>query len=57
MHVLHQVTGQRAGAQRVLLFDKGPLGGIGQVLDRLAAQDRQLSPTRVLRAQLPVSLG
>jgi hypothetical protein len=45
VHVFHQVSGQRTGQQGVLLFDKGAGGGIGQVLDGFAAQDRQFAPT------------
>lgn len=44
VHVLHQIAGQPAGEQCVLLFDEGTGGGIGQVLDGLASQNRQFSP-------------
>ncbi|MNF94464.1 hypothetical protein D3C84_771760 [compost metagenome] len=45
VHVLNQIPRQRTGQQCVLLFDKGAGSGIGQVLDGLAAQDRQFTST------------
>src|SRR5690606_40525640 len=41
MHVFHQIACELATEQCVLLFDEGAGGGIGQVLDSLAAEDRQ----------------
>ena len=43
--------------QGVLLFDKGASGGVGQVLNGLAAQNGQLAAFRVLRAELAIGLG
>ena len=54
VHVLDQIAVQGAGQQRVLLLDESPGRGVGQVLDGLAAQDRQLAPPGVARPQLPV---
>jgi hypothetical protein len=42
------------GQQRLLLFDEGVGGGVGQVLDGLAAQDCQLASAGVLRAELAI---
>ncbi|MNI76746.1 hypothetical protein D3C73_1329960 [compost metagenome] len=56
VHVLHQVTRQGAGQQRILLLDKGAGRGIGQVFDGLAAQDRQFAPPRILRAEQAIGL-
>ncbi|MNP47067.1 hypothetical protein D3C76_1411050 [compost metagenome] len=45
MHVLNQIALQVSRQQGILLFDKGAGGGIGQVLDGFAAQNRQLAST------------
>ena len=54
VHVFHQVALQGARQQRRLLLDEGVCGGVGQVLDGLAAQDRQFAPPGVQRTQLAV---
>lgn len=56
VHMLHQVSLQRAGQQGVLLFDKRLRSRIGQVLDGFATQDRQLASARVQWAQLAIGL-
>ncbi|MCY1435503.1 hypothetical protein D9M71_516000 [compost metagenome] len=45
VHVFDQVALQMPRQQGILLFDKRAGGGIGQVLDGLAAQNRQLTST------------
>ncbi|MNK87712.1 hypothetical protein D3C87_1076520 [compost metagenome] len=54
VHVLDQIAVQCAGEEGVLLFDKCPCGGVGQMLDGLAAQDRQFASARILRAELAI---
>jgi len=44
VHMLDQITVQGAGEQGVLLFDESACGGVGQVFDGFAAQDRQFAP-------------
>ena len=55
--MFHQVAGQMAREQRRLLLDEGAGGGVGQVLDGLAPQDRQLAATRIEGAELPIGIG
>lgn len=54
VHVFDQVARQLAGQQGLLLLDEGAGGSVGQVLDGLAAQDRQLAPPGIARAELTV---
>ncbi|MNZ33415.1 hypothetical protein D3C78_507610 [compost metagenome] len=54
VHVFDQVARQLAGQQGLLLLDEGAGGSVGQVLDSLAAQDRQLAPPGVAWAELTV---
>jgi len=44
MHMFDQVTVQLATKQVALLLDEGTSGRIGQVFDRLAAQNGQFAP-------------
>ena len=55
MHVFDQIPRQGACQQGFLLFDKGTGSRVGQVLDGLAAQDRQLASLRVPGPQLASS--
>lgn len=57
VHVFHQVAGKLPGEQGLLLVDEGTGGGIGQVLDGLAAEDRQLAPAGVPGAELAIGVG
>ena len=54
VHVLHQVARQVPGQQCLLLLDERVGGGVGQVLDSFATQNRQLAPTGIARAELAV---
>lgn len=56
VHMLDQVAAQVPAKQRRLLLDEGAGGGVGQVFDGLAAQDRQLAPARIAGAELAIGL-
>ena len=54
VHMLGQIPWCQ---QCLLLFDKSPGSGVGQMFDGLAAQDCQFASARVMGAQLAIGLG